>query len=115
MKLKHWEASLCLFKACLTKFYMYYRPQMHESVTSEEVKMTSGAVTLFCSAARLSMASASAILPWESSHLGDSGINLVHEKQNKNTNTSFLISLVSGDLVHVPQSQGGFRLANPGV
>lgn len=46
----------------------------HTSVVSS--KMISGASTLFILATFLSMASASATLPWESSHRGDSGTNL---------------------------------------
>ena len=46
-------------------------------------KMTSGAVTPFLLAASLSMASASATLPWDKSQRGDSGMNLhKHHKQS---------------------------------
>ena len=47
-----------------------------QALTSAPSKMTSGACILFFLAACLIMSSASPALPWESSHLGDSGMNL---------------------------------------
>lgn len=58
---------------------------MKDVLACKELKMTVGGSMWFISAAFLRVASASSVLPWESNHRGDSGMNLQQSQQEKSS------------------------------
>lgn len=71
----------------------YFMSGQCSGQTSDALKMTSGAVTLFFFAASLTMASDSSTRPWARSHRGDSGISLGFDHGEKGKWRDSMMSL----------------------
>lgn len=69
--------------------------------TSDALKMTSGAVTLFFFAASLTMASDSSTRPWARSHRGDSGISLGFDRGEKDSLNQFTLDMLDLNQIRI--------------